>query len=81
MFDIPELSPEEEAVVQLINEILDRFDNETQVDRTTAFKAAIRYLMQQDEEEAMKLEKIAATLTVLLENVLEEEKNVEEQES
>lgn len=80
MFDIPELSPEEEAVVQLINEILDRFDSETQVDRTTAFKAAIRYLMQQDEE-AMKLEKIAATLTVLLENVLEEEKNVEEQES
>ena len=37
--------------------------------------------MQQGEEEAMKLEKIAATLTVLLENVLEEEKNVEEQES
>ena len=64
-----------------INEIFDRFDNETQLDRTTAFKAAIRYLMQQDEEEAMKLEKIAATLTVLLENVLEEEKNVEEQES
>ena len=81
MFDIPESSPEEEAVVQLINEILDRFDNETQVDRTTAFKAAIRYLMQQDEEEAMKFEKIAATLTVLLKNVLEEEKNVEEQES
>ena len=73
MFDIPELSPEEEAVVQLINEIL--------VDRTTAFKAAIRYLMQQDADEAMNLEKIAATLTVLLENVLDEEKNVEEQES
>ena len=81
MFDIPELSPEEEAVVQLINEILDRFDNETQLDRTTAFKAAICYLTQQDEEEAMNLEKIAATLTVLLENVLDEEKNAEEQES
>ena len=81
MFDIPELSPEEEAVVQLINEILDRFDSETQVDRTTAFKAAIRYLMQQDADEAMNLEKIAATLTVLLEDVLEEEKNVGEQES
>ena len=65
----------------MINEILDRFDNETQVDRTTAFKAAIRYLMQQDADEAMNLEKIAATLTVLLENVLDEEKNVEEQES
>jgi hypothetical protein len=37
--------------------------------------------MQQDADEAMNLEKIAATLTVLLENVLEEEKNVEEQES
>ena len=81
MFDIPELSPEEEAVVQLINEILDRIDNATQVDRTTAFKAAISYLMEQDEDEAMNLEKIAATLTVLLENVLDEEKNVEEQES
>lgn len=65
----------------MINEILDRFDNETQVDRTTAFKAAIRYLMEQDEDEAMNLEKIAATLTVLLENVLDEDKNVEEQES
>jgi hypothetical protein len=29
----------------------------------------------------MNLEKIAATLTILLENVLDEEKNVEEQES
>ena len=65
----------------MIKEIIDRFDNETQVDRTTAFKAAIRYLMEQDEDEAMNLEKIAATLTVLLENVLDEEKNVEEQES
>ena len=37
--------------------------------------------MEQDEAEAMNLEKIAATLTVLLENVLDEEKNVEEQES
>ncbi len=81
MFDMPELSPEEEAVVQLINEILDRFDNETKVDRTTAFKAAINFLMRQDEEEAMSLEKIAATLTVLLEKVLDEEKNMEGQDS
>ena len=65
----------------MIKDILDRFDNETKVDRTTAFKAAIRYLMEQDEDEAMNLEKIAATLTVLLENVLDEEKNAEEQES
>ena len=81
MFDIPELSPEEEAVAQLIKEILDRFDSETKVDRTTAFKAAIGYLMQQDEENALSFEKIAATLTALLENVLDEEKEMEEQDS
>lgn len=81
MFDIPELSPEEEAVVQLINEVLDRFDNETQVDRTTAFKAALNYVMQQDKEEEKSLEGIAATLTVLLEKVLDEEQNMEGQDS
>lgn len=81
MFDIPELSPEEEAVIKLTSEILDRFDSETQVDRTTAFKTALNYVMQQDKEEEKSLEKIAATLTVLLEKVLDEEKNVEEQES
>ena len=80
-FDIPELSPEEEAVVQLINEVLDRFDNETQVDRTTAFKAALNYVMQQDKEEEKSLEGIAATLTVLLEKVLDEEQNMEGQDS
>ena len=78
---IPELSPEEEAVVQLINEVLDRFDNETQVDRTTAFKAALNYVMQQDKEEEKSLEGIAATLTVLLEKVLDEEQNMEGQDS
>ena len=81
MFDIPELSPEEEAVAQLINEILDRFDNETEVDRTTAFKAALDYVMQQGEEEKKSLEGIAATLTVLLEKVLDEEQNMEGQDS
>ena len=80
MFDMPELSPEEEAVAQSINEILDRFDNETKVDRTTAFKAALNYVMQQDKEEEKSLEKIAATLTVLLEKVLDEEQNMEGQD-
>ena len=65
----------------MINEILDRFDNETQLDRTTAFKAAICYLTQQDEENALSFEKIAATLTALLEKVLDEEKEMEEQDS
>lgn len=81
MFDIPELSPEEEAVALLIKEILDRFDNETEVDRTTAFKAALNYVMRQGEEEKKSLEGIAATLTVLLEKVLDEEQNMEGQDS
>ena len=65
----------------MINEVLDRFDNETQVDRTTAFKAALNYVMQQDKEEEKSLEGIAATLTVLLEKVLDEEQNMEGQDS
>lgn len=81
MFDIPEFSPEEEAVIKLTSEILDRFDNETKVDRTTAFKAALNYVMRQDEEEKKSLEGIAATLTVLLEKVLDEEQNMEGQDS
>lgn len=80
MFDIPELSPEDEAVALLIKEILDRFDNETKVDRTTAFKAAISYLMRQGNEEALSVEKLCATLTALLERVLDEEKQTETEE-
>ena len=78
MFDIPELSPEDEAVALLIKEILDRFDNETKVDRTMAFKAAISYLMRQGDKEALSVEKLCATLTALLEKVLDEEKKTEE---
>jgi len=81
MFDIPELSPEDEAIALLIKEILDRFDNETKVDRTTAFKAAISYLMRQGDEKALSVEKLCATLTALLEKVLDEEKKTEEQDS
>lgn len=68
----PELSPEDEAVIQLISEILDRFDSETKVDRTTAFKAVICYLMWQ-EESGISYKWVATTLTALLEKVLDEE--------
>ena len=47
-------------------------------DRTTAFKAAISYLMRQGDEEALSVEKLCATLTALLEKVLDEEKKTEE---
>ena len=82
MFDIPELSPEDEAIALLIKEILDRFDNETKVDRTTAFnRYTYSYLMRQGDEKALSVEKLCATLTALLEKVLDEEKKTEEQDS
>ena len=46
-----------------------------------AFKAALNYVMQQDEEAEKSIEGIAATLTVLLEKVLDEEQNMEGQDS
>lgn len=68
-------------IALLIKEILDRFDNETKVDRTTAFKAAISYLMRKKgNEEALSVEKLCATLTALLERVLDEEKQTETEE-
>ena len=76
MLGVPELSAEDEAVIQLISEILDRFDSVTKVDRTTAFKAVIGYLMRQEESE-ISYERIAATLTALLEKVLDEERDKE----
>ena len=70
-------SEEDEAVVRLIGEILDRFDNETHVDKTTAFKAVASYLIQKDPD-AISYELIAATLTALLEKVLDDEKHKED---
>ena len=51
------------------------------VDRTTAFKASISYLMRLGDEKALCVEKLCATLTALLEKVLDEEQNMEGQDS
>lgn len=69
---VPQLSTEDEAVIRLIGETLDRFDSETSVDRTTAFRAVVDYLSRDDSTE-VSIEKIAALLTALLEKELEEE--------
>lgn len=42
---------EDKATAQLIKEILDRFDNETNVDRTTAFRAVVDYLVKEESAE------------------------------
>lgn len=69
MLNLPKLSPEQEETAQRMNEILDRFDKETDVDRTTAFKAVLDYTMKQDEE-LQTLEYMADRLERLLEQIL-----------
>lgn len=69
MLNLPMLSPEQEETAQRMNAILDRFDNETDIDRTTAFKAVLDYTMTQDEE-LQTLEYMADRLERLLEQIL-----------
>lgn len=69
MLNMPTLSPEDEAVAQRINDILDRFEAETDVDKTTAFRAVLDYMKKQDEGK-LSLEYMAACLEYLLEKIL-----------
>lgn len=69
MLNMPTLSPEDEAVAQRINDILDRFEAETDVDKTTAFRAVLDYMKKQDEGK-LSLEYMAAYLEYLLEKIL-----------
>ena len=77
MFQMPELPPEANEVCQHIKELLDRFDDETSVDRTSAFKAVLAYMSKKDDE-YQSFEYMAAALEMLLNKILEEE-NGEEQ--
>lgn len=72
MFYIPGLTPEGNIIAQRIKETLDRFDAETNVDRTTAFKAVLDKISKMDEE-SQTLEHMAAMLETLLYMVLNEE--------
>ena len=72
MFQMPELSLEDNEVIQRMKVILDRFDEETAVDRTTAFKAVLDHIGKMDAE-SKTLEHMAEMLEALLDRVLEEE--------
>ena len=78
MMNISELPEEDKATTQLINELLDRFDNETSVDRTTAFMAVVDYLVKEESAD-ITVERIAAMLMMLLEKILDEEKHGEDE--
>ena len=72
MFQMPELSLEDNEVIQRMKVILDRFDEETAVDRMTAFKAVLDHIGKMDAE-SKTLEHMAEMLEALLDKVLEEE--------
>lgn len=74
LLNISELSEEDKATAQLIIELLDRFDDETSVDRTTAFRAVVDYLVKEKSTD-ITVERIAAMLMMLLEKILDEEKH------
>ena len=69
----PDLTPEQEALLEVTQGILDRFDEETSIDRNTAFRAVVEFIVREGGDRT-DLEKIAALLTFLLEKVLDEEK-------
>lgn len=69
MLNMPKLTSEQEETAQRMNAILDRFDEETDIDRTTAFKAVLEYMMKQDEDH-QALEYMADRLERLLEQIL-----------
>lgn len=69
----PDFTPEQEALLEVTQGILDRFDEETSVDRNTAFRAVVEFIVREGGDRT-DLEKIAALLTFLLEKVLDEEK-------
>ena len=73
LLKMPELPQEQQEAALTIKGILDRFDAETKVDRTTAFKAVLEH-MGQTKEAGMDLSRMIDLLNRLLEAVLNEEK-------
>ena len=71
------LSPEMMETTQRLKEILDCFEEETQYDRTTIFKALLAR-MQDVDEEKRTLDMMVAFAEVLLERVLNKEDEDEE---
>lgn len=72
LLQIPELTQDQKEAAAIMNDILDRFDAETKVDRTTAFKAVLAH-MGQTKDEGMDLNRMITLLQKLLDAVLNEE--------
>lgn len=67
----PQLSEEDQAAIDRLRAILDRFEDETDYDRTTVFQAILAKVMDEDEEN-QTVERVADLAEVLLEKALSE---------
>lgn len=73
MVEIEPLSPELEAMAQQMNDLLDRFEAETDFDRTTVFKALIERVAKEPDESRKTLGHMIELGERLLEATLEEQ--------
>ena len=71
LLGIPELSDEDKEITQRMTGILDRIDEETRIDRTTAFRAVLDK-MATEPEEKWSLQYMATLLEALLYFMLNE---------
>ena len=75
---MPTFSPEEDALITLIRETLDRIENEAHIDRTTAFSAALDYMQKnRDPDGNDDMKRLSVILLYILEKSLDEQ-NTEE---
>jgi len=72
MLGVPQLSEEEQYYADRLNAVLDRFEEETDYDRTTVFQAVLAKVMKEDEEN-QTLERIVVIAEALLGKALSED--------
>jgi len=77
MVGIQPLSPEMEEKAQGLNTILDRFDAETEYDRTTVFKALLEHMPKEKEQTFDRMVELAEKL---LEAALNEQSGANQEE-
>lgn len=68
----PQLSEEDQAAIDRMRAILERFENETEYDRTSVFQAVLAKVMDEDKDN-QTVERVADFAEALLERTLNEE--------
>lgn len=71
MFDGLTMSPEDEAVAELIKELLEQIEDEVHMDQAVVLRAVMDHMTKDDSAE-ITFERIAAFLSLLLEKLKNE---------